>query len=372
MREGSFHMVESYDVGSLPFVGDAKKLLKGASRYGLRVDDSTVYFEAKVVEGFLDKARAGIDMPNYPQFRDMSEMFLEMIEGLERLRGGYVETGTPSIREERSHIPEVLAIKQRSQEIYERMSEPFELKVCVTGPYTLSSLFLYKGKETLSRLGGALSQVVENNVFDEKRGKVGLIAVDEPLFGLLDDPLMDRGSEVRERLLRAWESIFHKAKSLGVRTCLHLHSTADDLFWGAESLNVIESHVSDPLYRAKRTKELLESTDKFLKASICVTEFDSLIKASVAAASPQGLSESELNEKVAQVWKDITHGRANPTDFLEGAKVMRERLVDVRSRFGVERVPFAGPECGLKGFPSYECALECLRRVSDAIKDAEK
>jgi len=43
-------------------------------------------------------------------------------------------------------------------------------------------------------------------------------------------------------------------------------------------------------------------------------------------------------------------------------------LVEMVGRFGIERVPYAGPECGLRGFPTYECALECLRRVSSAAR----
>jgi len=51
---------------------------------------------------------------------------------------------------------------------------------------------------------------------------------------------------------------------------------------------------------------------------------------------------------------------------------MKNRLVKVVERFGAERVPYAGPECGLKGYPTYETAIECLRRVSSAIESFEK
>jgi len=42
------------------------------------------------------------------------------------------------------------------------------------------------------------------------------------------------------------------------------------------------------------------------------------------------------------------------------------RLRRAVERFG-ERVAYAGPECGLRGFPTYESALECLRRVARAV-----
>ena len=351
-------MIESYDVGSLPLVGDAEKFLEGATRFGsYPAEDSVRYFMRRVIEGFLDKVEAGMDVPNYPQFRDMNEMFLGMIEGVEKVKGGCVETGILSIKEGKG-IPEVAAIKKGSQEIWERMGKPFKMKVCVTGPYTLSSLFLYKDKEIFSRLGSIISKIVESSIFEEKHGSVSLVAVDEPIFGLLDDPLMDRSSEGRENLRRAWESIFRKATSKGVQTCLHLHNTANELFWEVKSLQIVESHTDDPIYHAKRTKKLLESTDKFLKAGIDVVDFDRLIKEKVLSTLPKKVSETIVNEKVAEAWKNITSGKLDPKIFLENVQLMRKRLTVILNRFGAERVPYAGPECGLKGFPTYECALE--------------
>jgi methionine synthase II (cobalamin-independent) len=76
-------MIECCDSGSLPFFGDVEKFLEGATRFGVYpVDDSVEFIEKKVVEGFIDKLGAGVDVPNYPQFRDMNEMFLTMLEGV--------------------------------------------------------------------------------------------------------------------------------------------------------------------------------------------------------------------------------------------------------------------------------------------------
>jgi len=366
-------MIESCDSGSLPFVGDVEKFLEGATRFGLySVDDSVKFFEKRVIEGFLDKVGAGIDIPNYPQFRDMNEMFLVMMDGIEKVKGGYTETKIPSVKADKSHIPEVMVIEKNSQVIYEKKGEPFEVKVCVTGPYTLSSLFLYRDKKIFSRLGNTISQIVENNVFSEKHGKVRLVAVDEPVFGLQDDSLIDFGSEGRENLQKAWESIFHKAKSKNAQTLLHLHNTADELFWEIKSLDIIDSHVDDPLYQMKRTKERLESTDKFLKASISISDFDTLIKKRIITTSRQKMTELAINERIAQAWTDITSRKTDPEIFLENLDIMEKRLIEIVSRFDVERVPYAGPECGLKSFPTYESALECLRRVSNTVKTFPK
>jgi 5-methyltetrahydropteroyltriglutamate--homocysteine methyltransferase len=363
-------MVKSCDEGSLPFVGDFQEFSDGASNYGRVVDNSTDFFENKVLSSFFDKVAAGIDVPNYPQYRDMNQMFFDVIEGIGKINGGYIETAVLTLKEGKGVIPEVSVIKNHSQEIYEKLGVPFQLRVCIVGPYTMSSLFDYKDKNTFTRLGNVLTQIVEANIFNNKHGSVVLISVDEPVFGFVDDPLLDRGSEGRENLLKAWESITQKIRAKGAQTCLHLHNTSDELFWEVKNLNVIESHFRDSFYQAKRTKERLESTDKFLKASITVTDFDQLIRDNIVATSKLKPNEISINEKIAETWKNITKKQIDPTVFVENAELMKKRLVKIVEFFGENRVPYAGPECGLKGFPTYESALECLKRVSKTVKTA--
>jgi 5-methyltetrahydropteroyltriglutamate--homocysteine methyltransferase len=362
-------MIKTCDSGSFPFVGDSAKFLEGAKRLSLhQLDESAEYFEKKVVENFLDKIQVGIEVPNYPQFRDMNEMFLSMMDGIEKFDAGYLETKTPSLKTDEKQLPEILAIEKNSQRIQEKKGEPFEVRVCVTGPYTLASFFPYKDEGIFSRLGNVISQLLEQNLFSNKHGKTSVVSVDEPLFGFVDDPLIDFGSKGRESLLSSWETIFRKTKSKNAQTIIHLHCTANPLFWDIKSLDVIESHVDDPLVKTKKTGELLESRDKFLKASVAVNDFDALIKKGIVASSPKQLSESDLNERIADAWTDIKHGRINSEIFLESVDLMKSRLVEVVERFGAERVLYAGPECGLKGYPTYATALECLRRVSTAVE----
>jgi 5-methyltetrahydropteroyltriglutamate--homocysteine methyltransferase len=361
-------MVESCDAGSLPFVGDFEKFSEGASKHGLVISEATRFFEKKIVDGFVEKVKAGIEVANYPQYRDMNKMFFDMIEGLEKVNGGYIETAALSLKKGSGAIPEASVIKNCSKEIYEKLGQPFKLRICITGPYTMSSFFAYKDKGTFPRLGNVLTQIIENNVFDSKQGGVRLVSVDEPVFGFVDDPLLDRGSEGRENLLKAWESMMGKIRAKGARACLHLHNTSDELFWEVKALNVIESHVNDAFYQAKRTKELLESTDKFMKASITVTDFDQLIRNRVIAKSQQKLNEISVNEKIADAWKRLNKNEIDPAIFIEDTELMKERLNKAIETFGANRVLYAGPECGMRGFPTYESALECLRRVSKTVR----
>jgi hypothetical protein len=109
----------------------------------------------------------------------------------------------------------------------------------------------------------------------------------------------------------------------------------------------------------KTTKQRLEKDDKTLKASIAIADFDQLIK--------KGLNSNASDAAVADAWKKISKRTLDPEVFLETVDVMKKRLLLVIGRFGVDRVRFAGPECGLRGFPTYASAIECLKRVSKAV-----
>jgi 5-methyltetrahydropteroyltriglutamate--homocysteine methyltransferase len=362
-------MVQSYDVGSLPFVGSLDAFARSAERFeSNQNDEQAAFFEESIVNGFFDKLTVGVDIPNFPQFRDMNEMFLAMIAGVERLKEGYVETEKLRLKAGKGCLPEVLAIKKNADELSERLKRPFLMKICVTGPYTMASLFPYRTSESFSRLGDVISQVVDANVFCEKGGRVGFVSVDEPLFGLVDDPLIDHGSSGRENLFKAWSNIFSSAKAKKAVTCLHLHNTADELFWAVESLDVIESHVDDPLYRMDETKRRLERENKVLKASVCVTDFDKLIRETLKASS-SSLDDLALDSAVAEAWQKLRKGVIAPEVFLDAPDVMKKRAEQIIAKFGQERVPYIGPECGLRGFPTYASAIECLRRVAAVKRD---
>ena len=360
--------MKSCDVGSLPLVVSAELLLRGAKQYAFSTADSAVnFFEEKVVNSFVDKLKAGVDVPNYPQFRDMNEMFFEMIGGVEGVGGRYLETNPLSVQAGKRQIPEVLVIRRNSQHISEKIGGSFEVKVCITGPYTLSSFFNYRDHGMFNRLAGVLSAILESNMYSDKHSKVSLVALDEPVFGILDDPLLDFGSEGRESLLKAWNSIFTKARSNKVQTLLHLHNTSDHLFWDTQHLQIIDSHVGSPLYESGETRRKLETTDKLLKASISVSDFDTLIRNRLIASPRQKLTESKLNEEVAAVWKAINDRTLDPAVFLEERSSITKRLDTIVRRFGVERVPYAGPECGFASHPTYQCAIAYLKRISTVI-----
>ena len=354
-------MVKTYDVGSLPFPDNYEKFIEGARGYP-GGNNAVEYFVEKIVEGLRGKLEAGIDIPNYPQFRDMNEMFLELIGGIERIENRYYVVDRVEVKRG-GILPEVDAIRRNAGELYETYGR-VKLKVCITGPYTLSYSFGFREPILFEKLGEVLAKITSSNLFREKKVEVALLSVDEPVFALVDDPLRDYGSEGREKILEAWEKIFYEAKSRGIRTVLHLHSTSDLLYFDVKSLEVIESHVDDPLYTSPSFKKLIEGRDKFLKASICRTDFDKLVEEIIRAEAHRGKS---LGEEVAEVWRRIKRGEVDPIIYLEDTDIMRKRLRSILELYG-ERVLFAGPECGLRGFPDYRTAITYLRKTVDAVK----
>lgn len=360
----------SSDVGSLPPRINSAILWSGARASQTLLpllherggEDDFRLFEEEIVEVFADKLRAGIDIPNYPQFRDMNEMFLELIRGIEKTEAGYVTLHVPTARPG-SSIPEVDALRRNASKIRDITgADRIRIKVCVTGPYTLASFFQGKDARLFEDLGRAVAEVASRSLFDTRNAEVSLLYIDEPVIGFLNDPLLDYGSAGRDALRRAWDGICREAKSREIETGIHLHDTSDDLFWEVDHLNIVESHVDDPLYTSEATRRRLEETDKRLKASITVTIFDRLIAEKLRREDSGG----DLQQRVGEMWSEIRRGRVDPYAFLEDLDLLRRRLRRVVDRFGPERVAYVGPECGLRSFPTYDCALECLRRVSDA------
>jgi 5-methyltetrahydropteroyltriglutamate--homocysteine methyltransferase len=365
-------MIYSHDVGSLPTDIDTTILQRGARRsqtllplLKLEGEAANKLFEDEVVRTFSDKIKAEIDIPNYPQLRDMNEMFFELIKGIEKIDSGHAVVSIPSAKP-RALIPEVSAIRRNISNILGLSgAEKIRIKVCVTGPYTLSSFFRRKEPQLFLDIGRAVAEIASNSIFSSRSAEVSLLCIDEPVFGFLDDPLLDYGANGREAIKKAWNDICHIATARDVDTAIHLHNTSDDLFWDVERLQIIESHIDDPLYTSESTKRKLEETDKKLKASICVTDFNRLIEEKLTR---EGSTDNQ-QELIGDVWSEINRGHLNPTDFLEESKTMLNRLRIVINRFGSERVPYAGPECGLKSFPTYQSSMECLRRVSEAIRE---
>ena len=362
--------MQSSDIGSLPARASGEKIASGAAKantllplLGVESGDYDV-FRSEVAEAFIDKLKAGVDVPNYPQFRDMNEMFLNLIEGYERAGGALFQVAKIRPRNGAA-IPEVLALKQEAKRVTDEADvDRVNLKICVTGPYTLASFFQTKNPRLFTELGDALTRILEASIFSNRRFKTVHVCVDEPVLGFLNDPLLDYGSDGRESLRKAWDALFGKAAQHGADTSIHLHDTSENLFWDIEHLDMVSSHVGDLFYDSESTKKRLEETDKTLWAPISVTQYDTLIEAKLRSEG----TTSGIPELIGEVWTRIRNKEVDPLSMLEPEELLRKRLRKLVQDFGEERISYYSPECGLLSFPDYGSAMECLRRTSNAAQ----
>lgn len=369
-------IIKTCDVGSMPFPGNFKKFIKGAQHIDplmelLRVNKDSKerkYFEDKVVQNYIDKIKVGIDVPSYPQFRDMNEMFLNTIKGIKKSKRGYEVIDRLTLKKGYASIPEVHVLKQKKREISQKIGKTLKVRLCITGPYTLASTCVNKNADLIKKFGEAIEQIIDENCFRGKYGGISIVSIDEPVFGMVDDPQLDVGSRGRETLMKTWENICHRIKLKSIQSCLHLHSTKNEDFWGIKSLDIVESHVNDTLYTSNETKKFLEKEDKYLKASISITVFDELIRKKIER-DIRPINESTLNQKMADVWTGIKNSKITAIDYIETLEIMKKRLLQIINRYDIERVPYAGPECGLKSFPTYNSSIECLKRVVVATQE---
>ncbi|RLI08760.1 hypothetical protein DRO32_01840, partial [Candidatus Bathyarchaeota archaeon] len=158
------------DVGSLPPITDEALVEKGARDIlspGRASSGPASEFRRVVKKALEDKLRAGMDVPTYPQFRDMNRMFLSMLKGLEVLEGRYIEIGRLEVKDPR--IPEVLVAREAAPELADGLGlDKVRLRICITGPHTLSFSFAFRSPGLLRRLGQVLAEIAKANLVSDR------------------------------------------------------------------------------------------------------------------------------------------------------------------------------------------------------------
>jgi 5-methyltetrahydropteroyltriglutamate--homocysteine methyltransferase len=361
----------SSDIGSVPSIISNEIIWSGArATSGLLPllgvgNQDYESFKNEVITSFAGKLNAGVEIPNYPQLRDMNEMFFAMMEGISNNGGSLIAQG-PIKSKKGASIPETEIIKREALQIKtETMLDHLMVKACVTGPYTLASFFQYKGPSLYEELGNSIAAILHESLFKNSNAELCHVSIDEPVLGFMNDPLLDYGSDGRESLRKAWEKIAYTGASHGLDVSMHLHNTSENLFWEVEHLGIIASHVDDPIYTQESTKKRLDETDKLLWAAVTITQYDTLIQNHYTSMGYAG----NMPEKIGETWTALRNGDIDPYLFLEQRNLMRKRLKKITNYFGVERIAYGSPECGLNSFPEYGVAVECLRRVSDVISE---
>jgi len=287
------------DIGSYP-------LPRGVRLDGLPRDR---YLQL-VGQVLAEKIRAGVEIPTYPQLRDMIRMFMDPIKDPKTTESPFL------IRREEAKIMELEAVPPGQK-----------VRVCVTGPVELYiSAFGATGyTDILYTLAESVSRYLEGA---KEEGKMAIASLDEPSLGL------------NSNIIFPGEA--HLPSPRYAELCAHV-SGIDIL--GVES-------AAHPDYLKLIGREVLEETGTYLRAGIARTDIFSL--------------SAQLNDRYkVNLWEDLPRLEREITS-LESPLIMKGRLDQAYAQFG-DRLIATGPDCGLGSWPSQELAGSILGNCAAAI-----
>jgi 5-methyltetrahydropteroyltriglutamate--homocysteine methyltransferase len=307
------------DIGSFP-------LPKGVRLENLSRDQ---YLDL-VRDVLAQKSRAGVEVPTYPQFRDMIRMFMDCIENPDHVESPYL------IKREHARIMELLAVAPGQ-----------EVRVCVTGPVELyiSAFGATHYPDILNYLAESVARFLDKARSD---AKMAVASRDEPSLGLSSNVIFSE-----DEILQALEIASEPCRGMDCEVHLHspLYAQACARVPGISIIG-IES-AAHPDYLQLIDRKALEETDSYLRAGIARTDILSM--------------SARLNETLGtNLWNDMKRLEKEILE-LESPQVMRKRLDKAYARFG-DRLRATGPDCGLGSWPSQDLAGRILSNCAAAVR----
>jgi 5-methyltetrahydropteroyltriglutamate--homocysteine methyltransferase len=330
------------DIGSYPLPAGIKK-----EWVGVAVKNKDPKLISILRDSMRQKIDAGVDVPTYPQFQDMNQQFLGIINDESAQEEPLV------VRKEKARIMELEAIEEVGAEYYRKTGNKLNVRVCVTGPVELY-LKLFGAtayKDVLNAFAISIDRFISNSIDNAKNFRIAAISIDEPSIGI-NPQIMFSDLDIIEALEKAsLTSASHK-----IDTEIHLHSPLHyKLVCKVKSIGIIGvESAANPSYLDLIDKKDLEEYDKFLRAGIARTDIFSMA--------------SLLNEKYGMnVWKDAAKLEEIITE-METPETIAKRLEKAYGIFG-DRIKYAGPDCGLGSWPSQELAFRLLQNTGMGIKE---
>lgn len=302
---------------------------------GVRLDDlSREQYLELVKDTLAQKIAAGVEVPTYPQFRDMISMFLDPIEKPENQESPYL------IKKENAEIVELVAIPPGCR-----------IRVCVTGPVELylSSFGATNYTDILYDLARSVARFLERAL---ESGKVAVASLDEPSLGISSTVVFEEGE-----ILKALEIASDPCKGIDCEVHLHSPLYAEPCAW-VPGLSIIGvESAAHPDYLKLIDRKLLEETDTYLRAGIARTDI-------LAMAA-------NLNDRLGiNLWDDPA--RLKREIFaMESVEVIKGRLEAARKSFG-DRLRAVGPDCGLGSWPSQSMASLLLTNCAAAVTSSRQ
>jgi methionine synthase II (cobalamin-independent) len=353
--------IRPIDVGSFPLDADLTQYLRGAfevecSGGSVGTEDAN-YFISKHNSTFESKAKAlgpDVAVTAYAQCRGMIDQFLlpvvRHVTGSTHQQTSIhssfgditkedaqavavaIATGNKLPSGDDFRFAEIIALQIGAENLSKRLGvKRISYKACITGPLELSL--------NLQRLAGfprtydekiveyfteVVKEFVSDSIVPSNYLAPVVVTMDEPAFGLegFGDFFTDTSSDPHsEHLISCWNEIYKKVPSDCFRG-IHLHASPFENSFNA-NWNLLEAHVGVYVKR-----QWLEDYDKFIRAAIVRTEGPTI----------------DPNDDAKDAWQDILSG--NYERYLQTKSEMERHLQENINRYGIERVPFAGPECG--------------------------
>ena len=306
------------DIGSYPLPRGVR--LDGLSR------DRYLQLVGQVL---AEKIRAGVEIPTYPQLRDMIRMFMDPIKDPDMTESPFL------IRREKAEILELQAVPPGQK-----------VRVCVTGPVELyiSAFAATHYTDILYTLAESVSRFLQ---WAKDEGKMAVASLDEPSLGLnsniiFSEEEIQEALEIASRPCQGMHCEVHLHSPLYAELCAHV-SGIDIL--GVES-------AAHPDYLKLIEREVLEDTGTYLRAGIARTDIFSL--------------SAQLNDRYkVNLWEDLPRLEREIIS-LESPLIMKSRLDKAYAQFG-DRLIATGPDCGLGPWPSQELAGSILGNCAAAI-----
>lgn len=330
------------DIGSYPLpAGTNKEWIASA------VKNNDPKLISILRDAMRQKMDAGVDVPTYPQFQDMNQQFLGIIND---------ESATEEpliVRREKARIMELEAIEEVGAEYYRKNGRKLNVRICVTGPVELY-LKQFGGtayKDVLNAFAASIDRFIGNSIDSAKQIRIAAVSIDEPSIGI-NPQIMFNDADLIEALTIASKTAFTNK----IDTEIHLHSPLHyKLICRVPSIGIIGvESAANPSYLDLIDTKDLEEYDKFLRVGVARTDIFGLA--------------AVLNEKYGtNVWKEPTK-LEEITAQMETPEIIAKRLEKAYGIFG-GRIKYAGPDCGLGSWPSQELAFKLLKNTGIGIKE---
>ncbi|MFW9809963.1 MAG: hypothetical protein ACFFE6_11365, partial [Candidatus Thorarchaeota archaeon] len=188
----------------------------------------------------------------------------------------------------------------------------------------------------------------QSAIVNSKHLSIEIVTLDEPTIGFegLGDFFTDSASDRNlNHMISCWNRIYSEIPS-SIYKGIHLHRSPFEALFQAK-WNLIEAHVGVYVKR-----QWLENYDKFVRAAVVRTD------------GPTFDDDSDVKAS----WQEIFSGNYEP--YLQPTSEMEKNLHQTVDLYGVERIPFAGPECGFGPWDwkhGPEMAIATLERLNSVV-----